>query len=61
MASGARVRLLLEWYDPDWTEADGNNALTYVTGKAKKVFRGAELQGYVEMNPPDDEVEGAGT
>jgi hypothetical protein len=56
MAAGCRVRLLLEWYDPDLTEPTGQEMLAEATAKVTHLFPGVVLQGYVEPNPPADEI-----
>jgi hypothetical protein len=57
MAAGTRVRLLIEWYDPELTERQGNDLLSLAISKVGPIFPDATLHSYVETNPPDDEVE----
>lgn len=57
MASGVRVRLLIEWYDPNTSHEEGIEILDRAHKVCCQEFPMATLQGYVEPNPPDDEVE----
>lgn len=57
MAAGHRVRVLLEWYDPTYTEEQANQQLRLALDLVQRRFPTAVVQTYVERNPPDDEVQ----
>ncbi|TMR08884.1 hypothetical protein ETD86_45770 [Nonomuraea turkmeniaca] len=56
--TGQRVRVLLEWYDPN---AFHSLATVYAWAREAELsdrYPGAVVAVYVEQNPPPDEVQG---
>lgn len=56
MAPGHRVRVLLEWYVPDWDRQAAERWLSDVELRVDDMFPDAIVASYVESNPPSDEL-----
>ncbi|MEU4576044.1 hypothetical protein [Nonomuraea sp. NPDC023979] len=54
----SRVRILLEWYDPNATRAEAEAFAQAREEKLRADYPGAIASLYVETDPPQSEVEG---